>query len=220
MTPAYAEIYLSDAQSVLGSMLDYAVHDCRQEIDLFFAQFLSSGLAEQFEQGNPKYVGGMSGVELAREVFRRTTGKEVENSASGTDDRSVEYWAGWTMAYYQWHSGLRFADIASYGLMPSRVCNMYILHEADVHKFVDTANEMIREEWRRRETNLQRIRKAKGYSQRELAEVSGVSLRMIQLYEQRQNNINKAQSSTLLELAKALSCQPQDLMEPILPDNG
>lgn len=219
MTPAYAEIYLSDAQEALGSMLDYAVHDCKQEIDLFFSQFLSSGLAEQFEQGNPKYVGGMSGVELAREVFRRTTSAIVEKPASGTDDRSVEYWAGWIMAYYQWCSGLRFVDIADYGLMPSRVCSMYILHEADVHKFVGAANRVIRAEQRGREPNLQRIRKAKGYSQRKLAEVSGVSLRMIQLYEQRQNDINKAQAGTLLELAKALSCQPQDLMEPILPDN-
>lgn len=219
MTPAYAKIYLSDAQKALGSMLDYAVHDCKQEIDLFFSQFISSGLAEQFEQGNPKYVGGMSGVELAHEVLRRTTGAAAEKPASGTDDRSVEYWVGWIMAYYQWHSGLRFADMADYGLMPSRVCGMYILHEADVLKFAETANEMIREEQRRREPNLQRIRKAKGYSQRELAEVSGVSLRMIQLYEQRQNDINKAQAATLLALAKALSCQPQDLMEPVLPDD-
>lgn len=220
MTPAYAESYLSDAQKALGSMFDYAVHDCGQEIDPFFSRFLSSGLAEQFERGNPKYVGGMSGVELAREVFRRTADALPEVPASGSEDRSVEYWAGWIMAYYQWYSGLRFSDMAAYGLTAGRVCRMYILHEADVLKFVDAANAIIRETLQQNETNLQRIRKAKGYSQRELSEVSGVSLRMIQLYEQRQNDINKAQAGTLLDLAQALSCQPRDLMEPVLPRLG
>jgi len=36
---------------------------------------------------------------------------------------------------------------------------------------------------------------------------------MIQLYEQRQNDINKAQAGTLLNLTKALGCEMQDLME-------
>lgn len=219
MTPAYAEIYLSDAQKALGSMFDYAIHDCGQEIDLFFSRFLSSGLAEQFEQGNPKYVGGMSGVELAREVFRRTANAVPDVTASGTEDRSVEYWTGWVMAYYQWYSGLRFSDMAVYGLTASRICGMYILHEADVRKFVKAANDIIRRELKQRETNLQRIRRAKGYSQRELSEVSGVSLRMIQLYEQRQNDINRAQAGTLLDLAQALSCQPRDLMELALVED-
>lgn len=42
------------------------------------------------------------------------------------------------------------------------------------------------------ETNLKRIRTAKGYSQKQLAELSGVSLRSIQMYEQRRKDINKA----------------------------
>ena len=75
MTPAYEEMYLNDAMCAIGEMLDYAVHDCGCDGDLFFTQFLSSGVAEQFERGNPKFVGGMSGVELALEVFRRTTGQ-------------------------------------------------------------------------------------------------------------------------------------------------
>ena len=59
--------------------------------DLFFAQFLASGAAEQFERGNPKFVGGMSGVELALEVFRRTTGQipDVDASAYGESRRST-----------------------------------------------------------------------------------------------------------------------------------
>ena len=63
------------------------------------------------------------------------------------------------------------------------------------------------------ETNLKRIRTAKGYSQKQLAEMSGVSLRSIQMYEQRQKDINKAQSDSLHRLAKALGCAMEDLLE-------
>lgn len=63
------------------------------------------------------------------------------------------------------------------------------------------------------ETNLKRIRSAKGYSQKQLAELSSVSLRSIQMYEQRQKDINKAQSDSLFHLAKVLGCTMEDLLE-------
>ena len=91
MMPAYEETYLNDAMCAMGEMLDYAVHDCGCDGDLFFTQFLSSGVAEQFERGNPKFVGGMSGVELALEVFRRTTGQvpDAEAGRCGDDIREL-----------------------------------------------------------------------------------------------------------------------------------
>lgn len=63
------------------------------------------------------------------------------------------------------------------------------------------------------ETNLKRIRKIYGCSQKKLAEMSGVSLRSIQMYEQRNKDINKAQSESLYRLAKALGCKMEDLLE-------
>lgn len=63
------------------------------------------------------------------------------------------------------------------------------------------------------ETNLKRIRTNEGYSQKQLAELSGVRLRSIQMYEQRQKDINKAQSDSLFHLAKALGCAMEDLLE-------
>ena len=63
------------------------------------------------------------------------------------------------------------------------------------------------------ETNLKCIRTAKGYSQKQLAELSGVSLRSIQMYEQRRKDINKAQSDSLYRLAKSLNCTMEDLLE-------
>ena len=216
MIPAYAEIYLNDAMCALGSMLDYAVLDCGCDGDVFFSQFVCSGVAAQFERGNPKFVGGMSGVELALEVFRRTSGSTPEAEASAGEDKSPEYWAGWSMAYYQWYTGMRFSDMIANGLTVIRVCYMYVMNEAEVSKFVEAANQVIRRGIESRGTNLKRIRKAGGYSQKQLAGISGVALRMIQLYEQRQNDINRAQASTLLALSRTLGCAMEDLMEPEL----
>jgi transcriptional regulator with XRE-family HTH domain len=54
------------------------------------------------------------------------------------------------------------------------------------------------------ETNLKRIRTAYGVTQAELSERSGVSLRSIQMYEQRNKNINKASVDKVYSLAKVL----------------
>lgn len=50
-------------------------------------------------------------------------------------------------------------------------------------------------------------------SQRELADLSGVSLRSIQQYEQRTKDINKTVTESLLALSRALGCRMEDLME-------
>lgn len=213
MTHAYSEEYLDDAMKNLGDMIDYAVHDCGYEADDFFNLFISSGIANQFENGNPKYIAGMSGVELAQVVLRNTNGPTDFPEPTFSEDYGREYWAGWILAYYQWFSKRRFEDIVSDGLPLSKVCDMYILHEADESKFVENADIIIERHKMQRKTKLQIIRKARGFTQQELSDASGVTLRMIQLYEQRQNDINKAQVKVVVSLARALGCDVEDLLE-------
>ena len=62
-------------------------------------------------------------------------------------------------------------------------------------------------------TNLKRIREASGISQSKLAEESGVSVRMIQHYEQGVKDLNRAQAITVYRLAQALNCKVEDLLE-------
>lgn len=62
-------------------------------------------------------------------------------------------------------------------------------------------------------TNLKRIRKVAGLSQSKLAAASGVNVRMIQQYEQRVKYINAAAVVTVRDLAKALNCRIEDLIE-------
>ena len=65
----------------------------------------------------------------------------------------------------------------------------------------------------RPETNLKMRRQQAGFSQRELAELSGIPVRTIQQYEQRQKSINKAQVEYLLILARILCCDVENLIE-------
>lgn len=48
---------------------------------------------------------------------------------------------------------------------------------------------------------------------RSLPERSGVSLRSIQMYEQRNKNINRASGESLYRLSKVLGCTVEDLIE-------
>lgn len=62
-------------------------------------------------------------------------------------------------------------------------------------------------------SNLKQIREEKNITQAKLSEVSGVSLRMIQYYEQGYKDINKVQGITLHALAQALECKIEDILE-------
>lgn len=213
MTTAYNELYLDDAMNNMGDMIEYAVCDLRFDADEFFGWFISSGISSCFEKGNPKYISGMSGYELAEAVLSKTNAQYEKKAPSYKEFKGREYWAGWILAYYQWVTNKRFEDIVKSGLTLSTVFSMYILHEADESKFIDAANEIISRNKNFKKTNLHEIRKARGFTQQQLSAASGVSLRMIQLYEQRQNDISKAQVKVVLNLARALGCDIEDLID-------
>ena len=62
-------------------------------------------------------------------------------------------------------------------------------------------------------SQLKKYRELAGYSQGKLAEVSGVSVRMIQHYEQGRADINRAEAMTVWKLAHWLQCGVEDLLE-------
>ena len=57
------------------------------------------------------------------------------------------------------------------------------------------------------------MRKQYNLTQVELSEKSGITLRMIQQYEQRAKDINKATASNLFALARTLGCKAEELLE-------
>ena len=211
MIHAYREIYLSNAQSVLGDAFDYAVNVCKIPGNDFVNLFVVSSISKRMERGEPALLSGKSGIEIAIDVLYETTGKQYETEREDHINLSVEYWIGWAVAYYQWYSSRRYSDIFKVFSFEDLQNMYYPLHEADVMKFVDSVDARIIEYFK--DTNLKRIRTAYGYSQAELARQSGVSLRSIQMYEQRHKDINKASAETLYSIAKVLGCTIEDLIE-------
>lgn len=85
------------------------------------------------------------------------------------------------------------------------------LHEASEDKFVDTVNSIILR--KKAPSRLQQQRKKCGYSQKELAEKSGVNLRTLQQYELKTKDINKASVQSVLALVSVLGCDAEDIIE-------
>ena len=211
MTHAYQEIYLSNAQSMLGDAFDYAINVCHIPGSSFVKLFIASTISKRLENGEPSYLSGKSGIEVAMEILAETTGKVPDAAPKEHFGRSREYWIGWAVAYYQWFSGRSYSDIFKV-VSFEELQKMYDpLHEADITKFSDILDARMREFFA--DTSLKRIRTAYGCTQSELAKRSGVSLRSIQMYEQRNKDINKASAETLLRLSKVLGCTMEDLME-------
>ena len=211
MTRAYNESYLSDAKDRLSQFFDYLINDCGMKADWVASIFLSSGYAEQFERGNPAILAGMSGIELARAVVEATYKKKKLPEPRYSEGLSPEYWAVWALAEYQWHSGKRFKDIFKHVKL-SEIIPMYsVYHEMDISKFIETMDEKCATALP--ECRLKKMRESRGLSQSELAKISGVSLRSIQMYEQRVNDIDKAQAQTIYKLSRVIGCSMEDLLE-------
>lgn len=210
-TRAYQEIYLSRAQAALGDAFDYAINACHIPGPDFVKLFTASSISRRMENGEPALLAGKSGIEIASDVVLETTGKPLETEPLEYFGRSREYWIGWAVCYYQWFSVRSYSDIFCV-LSYEDLANMYYtLHEADITKIVDIADEKIREHFK--DTNLKRIRNAYGCTQAELAKRSGVTLRSIQMYEQRNKDINKASADALYCLSKVLGCSMESLLE-------
>ena len=153
----------------------------------------------------------MSGIELAKAVIAHAYPAREFPKRTFREDRSDAYWAGWALAEYQWASCKRFKDIFS-KISLSEIISMYrVYHEMDIGHFIDDMNE--RYDAAERKSRLKEIRENRGISQPRLAELSGVNLRSIQMYEQKANDIDKAQARTVYKLSRILGCTVEDLLE-------
>ncbi|MCR4617750.1 MAG: helix-turn-helix transcriptional regulator [Lachnospiraceae bacterium] len=209
-THAYDELYAGRARIALGNMLHFAVYDLKWDISKFYMAFINSGIAKRFGNGEPRLTVGLSGAELAYEVILKTTGEKCLITPAYSSEKSPEYWAGWALAYYEWYRDTSFERINK--IIPiEEVINMYSpLHEADITKFIEIMDELISKA--PTENRLARIRAYSGLTQKLLAEKSGVSVRMIEQYEQGKKDIKRASSETVYKLSKALGCDMSDLI--------
>lgn len=209
-TRAYNESYLANARDTLATMLDYAVNYQGQNPDIFFAEFIASGIADQFGYGHPMYIMGKTGVDLYFDV----KGIGYINSSNlqyQSFNRSPAYWVGNYLAFAQWYLCRSFRDIV-YAVSISEMLSWYNTdHEADVTRFAYKIEERVVTA----NTNLTYYRKKSNLSQTQLANLSGVPIRNIQAYEQGVNDITKSSYTTLANLSRVLQCDAQDLVRTI-----
>ncbi len=208
---AYDESYLNTAQAILGHAVDFAVLTLELDPDVFGSSFAVSNVSKLFASGNPRYVAGMNGCELAKEILSSTHTSFVDKDDAMYLDKSPEYWSGWALAFYQWYSGRSFMEILK-AVPLSAIISMYsVYHEMDIMHFAEEMEARIKKAYP--DTRLKTMRINCGFSQSELATRSGVALRQIQLFEQHRRDINSAAAITLLRLSRTLHCKMEDLVE-------
>lgn len=236
MQHAYNELYLGKARTSMAVMLDFAVHSLHQNADDFFGLFVTTGLADLFGRGDIRIIAGMSGVELAYKVLSDSGIPAEHVSYRYTSGRSREFWAGWAIAMYQWETSFSFADIIKSVSTSSiiAVCSEYRdaeireitasmswmdtlripdhMNDADYLSFRNRLDESMSSYADGRSSGLKRIRQLSGLSQSQLAAASGVPVRTIQQYEQRQKDISRAGYESIIKLAAALGCEPDSLI--------
>ena len=238
MTHAYDRICLDRAADTLGRMLDYSVYSLRYDINTMIDLFIASGIASLFGCGDIRIIAGMSGAELAYEVLEKSGIAFERTQARYTKSLSPEYWCGYTLAHIQWESCLPFDQIIR-SFTPSAFISGYGKERLS---FLDSLPLDITEESRAEaikafstqfsakaaakfislsvpgrsgkaeETPLKKMRIKNGLSQSGLAEASGVPLRTIQQYEQRQKDLAKARAEYLIALSRVLGCDPSRLI--------
>lgn len=197
--------------ATLGDAFDYAVNDAGISSSEFMDRFISSGISTAFEKGSPRFICGLSGIELAMMAMEKSGWSEEFPKPVPHYEASPEYWCGHILAYYQWLTGLSFKDIRDYIGM-EKLYELYpTLHEVSEKRAADTLSSIFRKN--KPVSKLQRLRKLCGYSQSELSKISGVNLRTLQQYESGAKDINKAAGKTLSALSKSLGCQAEDLLE-------
>lgn len=210
---AYDKDYVYGAMETLAEAFDYAARERRMGAQRFFDLFVQTGIADAFGGGAPRYVAGVSGIELVLLTCERA-GVPFAPSREALHaplDRTPEYWCGWTLAYVQWRSGSSFSSIRD-ALSVSELVRLYEpLHEASEDRVADELESLMKR--KNQPTRLKTIRKARGMTQKQLAHASGASLRAIQQYEQRVKDVNGARAMKLYAIARALGCTMEDLLE-------
>ena len=97
---AYFEPYLKDVMRNLGVMSHFCINEYGLSPEKFSALFANSHVAEQISKGNPRFLTGVSGKEMADMLMASSVDIKSKINSSSTYQVTPEYWAGWVMAYY------------------------------------------------------------------------------------------------------------------------
>lgn len=204
---AFNSTYLLDYRELMAFAFSYAIDLKDIDIDVFEKEFSNFEYLYLIEKGDIHYISGVSGIELIHEIFPNL---EIDYKKLDLYFISDVYWAGYYLSYYQWKSGYSYKEIFSHIPLKVIVALYHPYHEMDESHFVEFMDMQMN---KKLTIALKRLRKAANLTQKELAEKSRVSLRMIKAYEQGEQDIKKAEVETVIKLADALNCNVKDIVK-------
>ncbi|MFI3329375.1 MAG: helix-turn-helix transcriptional regulator [bacterium] len=204
MIKRFQELELNNIMDKIGTLFYKA--SISIGIEDFAKYFTISRISNKFDDANPKYLYGKSSQDIFDEVLSIVgIDYTLENEIP---KKNKYYWIGSILAYYHFHSNKSYDEIL-YSINFETLLKSYnVYHEMDIKQTYDFFQQNFFNK-----TMLQVLRDRNNLTQLELSKKSNVNIRNIQLYEQRQNNINKANALTLFNLSKVLNCKVEDLLE-------
>ena len=135
MISSYDESYLSDVQKNLGFFFQFMLCNMNFSPEEAQKKFLESIIPVQIEMGNPDFLCGKSGLELAKICLGSADiSDKVSESLSEPYYPQAEYWSGYVLAYCQWKNAITFAKILSNYSLELLLSNYNMMHEADISK--------------------------------------------------------------------------------------
>ncbi len=213
---AYTEMYLSEAMYNMAEMLHYVDTSCNLDPERFLKMFRISGMACQWEKGNPVFLLGRSGTEMAMEILDSCHYRIYENSNGEYSAPKLDlhpgavYWAGWILAYYQWSRDESFNSIFRELSFKDLLAVYPAGHTASEERACELIDQ--RRKNRQQVERLQTYRLAIGMTQSELAQKSGVNLRTLQEYETGRKRLELASAAKVIKLANVLQVPVRELI--------
>ena len=138
MALPYDEMYLASVQQNLGFFFQVSLRELNLSAMQVQETFLASEIPAQIENGNPDFLCGKSGYELALIAFPNLlTGEILDKALAEPFYPQAEYWSGMVLAYCQWKSGKTFSEILANYPLERILSDYHLMHEADITKMAE-----------------------------------------------------------------------------------
>lgn len=204
-----SNLYVREAIELVAEMFEYAKAHMHIDAKDFMIYFIESGVASEIYNNNLIYIFGKSSIEIVKKILDVCHQKYKIYNENKILIAKKEYWLGLIIASYCFLKKISFDELMKYINIDDLLKKFDVLHEASHERAIEDIDEYIKKNG----TKLAKYRQNVGLSQSELSKISGVSLRSIQLYEQRYKDINKANFDNIIKLSKVLKIEPQELYE-------
>ena len=137
--PAYSELYVLDAQKTIAHSFDYAVNKMDLTLEEYARKFAFFKYINLIETGNPHYLAGMSGIELAKEICN----KQGVRYGRLPYNPGLEFWTGWILSYYQWSRNISYKSIFEKFSVEQFVHAFPTFHEQNKNRMFEYMDEVI-----------------------------------------------------------------------------